>query len=49
MSAKSNGVKVFEAKIKYAPTYEVKAYIGSRRHYNGTDISKQDVIDIIAR
>lgn len=47
MSAKSNGVKVFEAKIKYAPTYEVKAYIGSRRGYNGATISEQEIIDII--
>ena len=47
MPKKSDRIKVFEPKIKYAPTYEVKAYIGSRRHYNGTDISKQDVIDVI--
>ncbi len=47
MPKKSDRIKVFEAKVKHAPTYEVKVYIGSRRQYNGTDISKQDVIDVI--
>ena len=49
MSKESDAVMVWSPSTKYANTYEVRAYVGSRRYYNGAALSEQDVIDVIAR